>query len=175
MTLQTEVLYTLFDCKDTAEMLSKGYENALLLVTKTIDKIMTGEIQIEDLVISNLLRQGLDKYRSLFPPVAAAIRLREAGKSLVRGDNIQYVFTDAQHKNPLCRVTPLELIKQGKEQEQKYDKEKYRDILLEAAETVLGFFGFDRTAFGDTVKKRNKKWWYAISEDWNKDIENEKM
>ena len=94
---------------------------------------------------------------------------------MVHGENIQFVYTDAQHKNPLCRVTPLELIKQGKEQEQKYDKEKYRDILLEAAETVLGFFGFDRTAFGDTVKKRNKKWWYAISEDWNKDIENEKM
>jgi hypothetical protein len=79
------------------------------------------------------------------------------GKSLVRGDNIQYVFTDAQHKNPLCRVTPLELIKRGKEQEQKYDKEKCGDMLLEAAETVLGYFGFDSTAFGNTTK-RNKKW-----------------
>jgi DNA polymerase elongation subunit (family B) len=32
---QTELLYTLFECKDSAEVLSKGYENALLLVTKT--------------------------------------------------------------------------------------------------------------------------------------------
>ena len=35
----------------------------------------------------------------------------------------------------------------------KDDKEKYRDMLLEAAETVLGYFGFDRTVYGDTSKK----------------------
>jgi DNA polymerase elongation subunit (family B) len=41
---QTELLYTLFDCNNSAEVLSKGYDNALLLVTRTIDKVMTGEI-----------------------------------------------------------------------------------------------------------------------------------
>jgi DNA polymerase elongation subunit (family B) len=134
---------------------------------------MTGEIEVQDLIVSKLLRQDLHKYSSLYPHVSAAIRLREAGKSLVRGEDIQYLYTDAQHKNPLCRVTPLGLIKQGKEQ--KYDKEKYRDMLLEAAETVLGYFGFDRTAFGDTVQKRNRKWWSALREERNRDIENEKL
>src|SRR6266516_2938297 len=121
---QSELLQTLFDCNDSTQVYSKAYDNALLLVTRTIDKVMTGEIEVQDLVVSRLLRQDIDKYRSLFPHVSAAIRLREVGKSLVRGDNIQYVFTDAQHKNPLCRVTPLGLIKQGEDQEQKYDKEK---------------------------------------------------
>jgi DNA polymerase elongation subunit (family B) len=167
--------HTLFDCNDLAEVYSKGYENALLLVTKTIDKVMTGEIEVQDLVVSKLLRQDINKYSTLFPHVSAAIQLRKAGKSLVHRENIQFVYTDAQHKNPLCRVTPLGLIKQGEEQEKKYDKEKYRDMLLEAAETVLGYFGFDRTAFGDTVKKRNRKWWYALSEERNREIENEKM
>ncbi|MGC2668658.1 MAG: DNA polymerase domain-containing protein [Candidatus Nitrosopolaris sp.] len=83
---QTELLYTLFDFKDSAEVLSKGYENALLLVTKTIDKVMTGEIQLSDLVVSKMLRQDLTKYRSLFPHVSASLQLTEAGKSLVRGD-----------------------------------------------------------------------------------------
>jgi DNA polymerase elongation subunit (family B) len=41
---QTELLYTLFDCKDSAEVHTQGYENALLLFTKTIDSVMTGEI-----------------------------------------------------------------------------------------------------------------------------------
>jgi hypothetical protein len=68
----------------------------------------------------------------------------------------------------------IDLIKQGKEQEQKYDKEKYRDMLLEAAETGLGYFGFDRTAFG-AAKKRNRKWWSALREERNRDIENEKL
>jgi hypothetical protein len=51
------VLYSLFDCKNSAKVISKGYDNALLLVTKTIDKVMTGEIPLKDLVISKMLRQ----------------------------------------------------------------------------------------------------------------------
>jgi hypothetical protein len=30
-----------------------------------------------------------------------------------------------------------------------YDKEKYKEMILHAAETVLGYFGFDRTPYGD--------------------------
>jgi DNA polymerase elongation subunit (family B) len=56
---QTELLYGLFDCKDSAEVISRGYDNALLLVTKTIDKVMTGEIPLKDLVVSKMLRQDL--------------------------------------------------------------------------------------------------------------------
>jgi DNA polymerase elongation subunit (family B) len=171
---QSELLHEMFNCTDLAEVYSNGYDNALLLVTKTIDKVMTGEIDVQDLVVSKLLRRDINKYSSLFPHVSAAIQLREAGKSLVRGENIQYVYTDSQHKNPLCRVTPLRLFNQGKEQEQKYDKEKYRHMLLEAAERVLGYFGFDSTACGNTTK-RNKKWWCIISKERNRDIENEHM
>ena len=71
---QTQLLYTPFDddCKGSAEVVTKGYENALLLVTEAIDKIMTGEDLIkQDLVISKLLRQDIEKYRSLFPHVSA--------------------------------------------------------------------------------------------------------
>jgi DNA polymerase elongation subunit (family B) len=130
---QSELLYTLFDCKDSTEVLLKGYENALLVVTKTIDKVMTGELELKDLVVSKILRQDLYKYRSLFPHVSAALQLTQAGVPLVRGDTIQYIYTDATHSNPLRRVTPLDLVSG----EEDYDREKYRDMLLEAAETVL--------------------------------------
>jgi hypothetical protein len=66
---------------------------------------------------------------------------------------------------------PLDLISE----EHDYDKEKYREMLLEAAETALGYFGFDRTAFGYSVEKKNRKWWYGLSEERHRDIENEKM
>ena len=69
--------YTLFDCKDKEEIINKGYENALLLVTKAIDKIMISgdDITQDDLVISKSLGQDIIKYRSLFPHVSAAIQL----------------------------------------------------------------------------------------------------
>ena len=59
---QTE-MFTIFDCKDSLEVLSKGYGDALLLVTRTIDKVMTGEIQIKDFVVSRMLGQHLTMYR----------------------------------------------------------------------------------------------------------------
>jgi hypothetical protein len=65
------------------------------------------------------------------------------------GDAIQYICTDAAHSNPLRRVTPAGFIDEGGEQV--YDKEKYCDMLLEATETVLGYFGFDRALYGYAI------------------------
>ena len=48
-----------FDCNDSAKIMSRGYENALLLVTKTIDKVMTGELELKDLIVSKILRRDL--------------------------------------------------------------------------------------------------------------------
>ena len=168
----TELLYTLFDCKDSAEVISKGYENALLLVTKAIDKIMTGDIDLQDLVVSKILGQGLEKYKSLFPHVSAAIQLAREGKSTMVGEGVEYIFTNSRHTNPLCRVTPIGIIRQG--QDFDYDKEKYREMLLEAAETVLGYFGFSRTVYGDCPPE-NKKWWHEIHEERTRDRETEKI
>jgi hypothetical protein len=53
-----------------------------------------------------------------------------------------------------------------------YDKEKYRDMLLEAAETVLSIFGFNRTAYGDAPKKY-KKWWQPLREERTRDRDTE--
>ena len=51
---------------------------------------------------------------------------------------------------------------------------KYREMLLEAAETVLGYFGFDRTLYGDTSRKKNRKWCHYLKEQSQKDIETER-
>ncbi len=169
---QSELPYTLFDCKDSVEIMSKGYENALLLVTKTIDRVMTGELELKDLVVSKVLRQDLYKYRSLFPHVSAALQLTEAGVPLTRGDTIQYVYTDAAYSNPLRRVTPADFIEEGRQQV--YDKKKYREMLLEAAETILGYFGFDMSLYGDASHNKERKWWHTLREERTKDIETER-
>jgi DNA polymerase elongation subunit (family B) len=115
---QTQLLYTLFDCKDKPEILSKGYEDALLLVTQAIDTIMTGEgLNDQDLVISKLLRQNIQKYRSLFPHVSAALQSKNHP---LKGDTIQYIYTDSKHNNPLYRVTLIDSVKTLPP----YDKEK---------------------------------------------------
>jgi DNA polymerase elongation subunit (family B) len=131
---------------------------------------MTGEGLVgQDLIISKLLRQDIQKYRSLFPHVSAAIQSR---KYPLKGDTIQYIYTDSKHNNPLSRVTPIENIQSMPP----YDKEKYKEMILDAAETVLGFFGFDRSAYSNIKKGRMKwRWYQELKEQRVRDIETEML
>jgi hypothetical protein len=55
-----------------------------------------------------------------------------------------------------------------------YDKEKYKEMILDAAETVLGFFGFDMSAYSNFKKGRRKWLWYEeLREQRTRDIETE--
>jgi DNA polymerase-2 len=171
---QTGLLSALFDCKNVEEITNKGYENALLLVTKAIDRIMIGgeDITQDDLVIHKLLGQDIRKYRSLFPHVSAAIQLsNDEDKLPSKGDTIKYIYTDSQHKNPLCRVVPI-YNAQKNNGKTNYDKEKYRELILEAAETVLGYFGFDRNLFSDKKIISKRKWWWMeeLKQERERDI-----
>jgi DNA polymerase elongation subunit (family B) len=166
---QPELLYILFDAVNSTEITEKNLENALLCVTKTINKIMTGEIQTQDLIVSKQLRMDITKYKNIFPHVAAAIQLSNSnGKQVSRGDIIQYIYTDPQHQNPLNRVVPVgdSIDNFGPN----YDREKYKDMLPDAAETVLGIFGFDRTLYG---KPKDKKWWMELLRNRMNDVQAE--
>jgi hypothetical protein len=44
-------------------------------------------------------------------------------------------------------------------------------MLLEAAETVLGYFGFDRIVYGDAPKRKSRKWWIGLREERRRDVE----
>jgi hypothetical protein len=162
--LQKTLLSKLFGCNTAEEVRTTGYQNALAYIAQSIDKLMNGEVQITDLVISKLLRQNIEKYRSLFPHVAAAIRLNVSGLITTRGDNIQYVHTDSQHNDPLFRITPAKLIST-----QNYDRERYLEMLLDSAETVLSIFRFNRLLFG--FDKKIKHWWDEIYQQRERDIE----
>jgi hypothetical protein len=51
-----------------------------------------------------------------------------------------------------------------------YDKEKYKEMLLDASETTLGIFGFDRTLYG---KPKDKKWWMERRRNRMNDVQAE--
>ena len=49
-------------------------------------------------------------------------------------------------------------------------------MLLEAAETVLGYFGLDRTIYdAESARKTNRKWRYELAVERSRDIERENM
>jgi hypothetical protein len=47
----------------------------------------------------------------------------------MKGETIQYIYTDSKHNNPLCRVTPIENFASLPQ----YDKEKYKEMILDSA------------------------------------------
>jgi hypothetical protein len=92
------------------------------------------------------------------------------------GDTVRYIYTDSQHKNPLCRLTSVENTNGSKKEEAfSYDKEKYREMILDAAETVLGYFGFDRTVYGNkkSTGARKSRWLQELKQEIKKDIRTE--
>jgi hypothetical protein len=57
-----------------------------------------------------------------------------------------------------------------------YDKDKYRQMILDAAETVLGYFGFNRIVYENPRNNRKKRKWYdELQEETRKDIQAEMM
>ena len=51
---------------------------------------------------------------------------------------------------------------------------KYKEMILDAAETVLGLFGFDRTVYSNLKKGRRKwRWYEELRERRVRDIEAE--
>ena len=104
------------------------------------------------------------------------IQLGVENKHPSKGDTIKYIYTDSQHKNPLCRVVPVDSANESNTKEIfSYDKEKYREMILDAAETVLGYFGFDRTVYGNKKNTAARKWWWLqeLRQEREKDIKAE--
>lgn len=146
---QVRLIQTLFNCKNAEEVYTIGYEKALRLVAETIDKLMVGEVPIEELIVSKILQKPLARYKSVFPHVSAAIQLASRGRKVKEGESVDFIFVDANHHNPLCRVIAYELA----ESKINEDKEKYKDMVLDAAETILSTFGFSRKIYSLTPKK----------------------
>jgi hypothetical protein len=51
--------------------------------------------------------------------------------------------------------------------------EEAKNKILDAAETALGFFGFDRTAYSNIKNGTRKKWYEELREQRTRDIETE--
>jgi DNA polymerase elongation subunit (family B) len=147
---QRNLIRILFEVE---EVYTKGYRKALNYVIEVLDEIMKCSVSVEELIVSKILRKPLSDYSSKFPHVAAAIQLSQCGQEIRRGENIQFVYINADHSNPLRRVVPY-AVYDGDD----YDRIKYRDLILDAAETVLRTFGFTRQQFGTRLKKSSFTW-----------------
>jgi len=113
-------------------------------VKEAINRVMVNSVPIEELVASKILRKSIAKYKSMLPHVSSAIQLTDRGKKIKKGECIDFIFLNANHHNPPRKVLAYKLVSSNIN----HDKEKYRDMVLDATETVLSTFGFSRKMLG---------------------------
>jgi len=147
---QNKLIQTLFDAETAEEVYASGYKRAVDFVVEVVDRVMEKKLPLEELVVSKRLRKPLSEYTHLLPHVSAAVSLAQQGLAVKKGDTIDFLYVNARHRNPLRRVAPRETYASGY-----YDREKYRDLILDAAETVLSTFGFSKQEFGLRPRSRS--------------------
>lgn len=89
-------------------------------------------------ISKNLTKRPEDYDRAIDTSIAAQSLLAR-GIRIEPGENIQMIITSAGDKNPASRVRPLSFAATGHD----YDRGKYTELLLNAAETVLKPLGYD--------------------------------
>jgi DNA polymerase elongation subunit (family B) len=152
----------LFDAERKEDVMERQYARAKDYVVRTLEELGSGIVPTEELAIRKMLRKPLDSYRFLLPHVSAAIQMAQRVKRVKRsqeelqkrsriqvrrreGQPIDFLYVNAGHPNPLRRVMPADMVNDGHNY---YDREKYKEILLDVAETVLGWNGFRRESLG---------------------------
>ncbi|SDM99041.1 DNA polymerase I [Halogranum gelatinilyticum] len=100
-----------------------------------IQKIQTGEVDVEDLVVKNRVSKPLDDYTQSTRNVAALERVENRGLTRSPGQDVEYVVVD-DSKQSSDRVA---LASEGLDE---YDVDFYRAQLLRAAESVLSPLGW---------------------------------
>jgi len=135
---QEKLISILFDADSAEEILTIQLEKAIDYVLETCRKIRRREVPVEKLIIRKVMRKEAGEYRCKLPHVIAALQASQRGKPIRSGDVVSLIYVNAKHKNPFRRVIPADMMLL----KQYYDRERYVEMVLNVAETILGVFGF---------------------------------
>ncbi len=150
--VQTEMINTLATANNIAE-LRKQIPNALDIVRKYRQKLLDGEVLIEDLVISKRMSKNPEQYHQHVSQVIAAKQLIKQGMEVHAGNSVRFLFTHSKDKRHERRVKAAQLIEKGVEP----DTEKYLQLLYSAAANMLSFDGYTTKLIYDSIRDKKQK------------------
>jgi DNA polymerase elongation subunit (family B) len=146
---QEELMEILFNAQN-AEEVKENYCKAVEFTLQTYNHALSREMDVSELVVEKALHKPIDEYSRIYPHVAAGKQLETHGVVSTEGQLVRYVYVNHGSPNPLKRIQALPLY-DGRS----YDREKYGQLVLEAAETLLGVFGFHREKKMGALKHTN--------------------
>ena len=125
--MQKEVLAILAEAHDYDSYLNK-LEDARAIFLQYEEKLSSGDVCIEDLVISKRITREPREYSKASLTAIAAQQLYGSGVKMRPGQNIEYVITDSKASVPNDRARAYSLWEGWRG----YDRSWYRKLLVEA-------------------------------------------
>lgn len=109
------------------------------ILRRFVSLLRSGKANPMDLVIRRHISKEADEYTTNSISKVVSQLLEEAGIHLSAGESIEFIIIDQSGKKKPEKAKPLALYAF----EDGYDIEKYMELLLKAAETLLFPFGYD--------------------------------
>ena len=131
--MQNEMLQILSSASNAEEFKQKTPE-VMGILRKYLARLRRGETPVEDLVISQKLSKKPSEYRTNTAMAAASKALAAAGKSPSPGERVGLIIVDSGATDQMTKAIPYTA---ATETIDTYDVEKYAELLVRAAETVL--------------------------------------
>lgn len=135
---QLEIIRQLSSVHNYEDFLAQ-IPKALQILRKTAEKLIAGEVETNELLITKTLSKHPKLYLHEVHQAAAAKQLTAAGFNIHTGQTIQYLIINADDANPINRVKAAQLLPP----KPRFDLKKYLKMLIEAGETLFGIFGYN--------------------------------
>ncbi len=136
---QDEIIQKLEKARNSQAFIERIPE-ALTVLRENAESILDYNVEVDDLVISKQISKNPDEYANNVHQAIAARKLCDHGLEVTAGQTVKYIILDADNKHPERRVVPLQLIAHG----QRYDREEYLKLLVDAIQTILSPFGYTK-------------------------------
>jgi DNA polymerase elongation subunit (family B) len=144
---QDEMLAILGEASNAEDVLVR-IPRALDVLKRYRDRLRSQHVPLENLIITRGLSKNPDEYKVDIVQALAAQQLVEEGLRLSAGQKIRYVLTDYKGGGFRRRAVAAQLAGSST----KYDVEKYLDLLVRGAASILTPFGFDEEKIGNSIR-----------------------
>ena len=145
-TLQMDMIGVLASANNSVEFMQK-IPDALEVVKTYREKLIRGEVPVWDLIVTKHLSKSPKNYRQHVSQVIAAEQLLKEGVEVHAGNNLAFIFTDAENRHYHRRVRAEQLIDKCVHA----DTKKYLLLLYASAANLLSFEGYTAKTIRDAI------------------------
>ncbi|MBI0583648.1 MAG: hypothetical protein ISF22_05405 [Methanomassiliicoccus sp.] len=134
--LQQDMLAHLSGAGDTPSFLEL-VPSSLEVMDRYVEEVRSGTVDRGRLVLRKSISRKLEEYVQFNDSVAALRQLHDRGFELQPGQSVEYLITDSTSGSSWQRVRAAPFL----EGDERYDAEKYVDLVLRGAAELLSPFG----------------------------------